>query len=69
MHEILDMLSAFASVLALGMAIYGLLEIGIYIERLKLFAREIHLIETSFQAQIDALRKRIERLRIGGEQK
>lgn len=56
------------SLLAVGMAVYALLEVGSYIERIERFAREIRLIELSVNAQLDALRKRIERFRFFREE-
>lgn len=66
--KVIELIDVGFSLLAIGMAIYGLLEIGTYIDRIERFAREIRLIETSANAQIDALRKRIERLRFFKEE-
>lgn len=48
------------SVLAIGMAIYALLEVGTYLEAIEDFARRFRLYETSVNAQLENLRKRIE---------
>lgn len=60
--NLLDLVDVVFSVLAIGMSVYALLEVGTYLDQIEDFARRFSAYERHVSDQLTTLRNKVDRL-------